>query len=50
MQSQAISKQNGKSRVYNYGMNDKQTIEVMKHIYNFMDKPITVELLIDEIT
>lgn len=29
-------------------INDKQTIEVMKHIYNFMDKPITVDLLIDE--
>lgn len=29
-------------------IDDKQTIEVMKHIYNFMDKPIIVELLIDE--
>lgn len=28
-------------------IDNKQTIEVMKHIYNFMDKPITVELLID---
>lgn len=26
---------------------DEDTIEVMKHIYNFMDKPITVKLLID---
>ena len=31
-------------------INDKQTIEVMKHIYNFMDKPTTVELLVDENT
>lgn len=29
-------------------IDNKQTIEVMKHIYNFMDKPIIVELLIDE--
>lgn len=29
-------------------INDKQTLEVMKNIYNFMDKPITVDLLIDE--
>lgn len=29
-------------------IDDKQTIEVMKHIYNFMDKPIIVKLLIDE--
>lgn len=29
-------------------IDDKQTIEVMKHIYNFMDKPVTVEFLIDE--
>lgn len=30
-------------------IDDKQTIDVMKNIYNFMDKPITVELLVDEI-
>jgi len=29
-------------------IDSKQTIDVMKNIYNFMDKPITVELLIDE--
>jgi hypothetical protein len=29
-------------------VDDKQTKELMKQIYNFMDKPITVELLIDE--
>ncbi len=29
-------------------IDNKQTIEVMKYIYNFMDKPITVELMIDE--
>lgn len=29
-------------------IDDKQTIEVMKNIYNFMDKPIMVELSIDE--
>jgi hypothetical protein len=29
-------------------IDNKQTIEVMKHIYNLMDKPIIVELLVDE--
>lgn len=29
-------------------VDDKQTKELMKQIYNFMDKPITVELLIDD--
>lgn len=29
-------------------LNDEQTREIMKHIYNFMDKPITIELLIDD--
>lgn len=29
---------------------DEQTLDVMKNIYNFMDKPITVELLVDEHT
>lgn len=28
-------------------INDKETPKVMKDIYNFMDKPITVELLVD---
>jgi len=29
-------------------LDDEQTREIMKHIYNFMDKPITIDLLIDE--
>lgn len=29
-------------------IDEKGTINVMKNIYNFMDKPITVDLLIDE--
>lgn len=29
-------------------LDDEQTREIMKHIYNFMDKPITIELLIDD--
>ena len=29
-------------------LNDEQTREIMKLIYNFMDKPITIELLIDD--
>ena len=29
-------------------VDDKQTIELMKHIYNFMDKPVIVELLVDD--
>ena len=29
-------------------VDDKQTKEIMKHMYNFMDKPIIVEFLIDE--
>jgi len=29
-------------------VDDKQTKELMKQIYNFMDKPITVELLVDD--
>ena len=27
---------------------DKETVKVMKDIYNFMDKPIELELLIDD--
>ncbi len=29
-------------------IDDEQTIEVMKNIYNFMDKPVMVELLVDK--
>ena len=29
-------------------LNDKQSKEVLKHMFNFMDKPITVELFVDE--
>lgn len=29
-------------------IDDKNTLNVMQHIYNFMDKPITIELLIDD--
>ena len=29
-------------------LNDKQSKEVLKHMFNFMDKPIMVELFVDE--
>lgn len=29
-------------------IDDKQTIDVMKNIYNFMDKTVTIDLMIDE--
>lgn len=29
-------------------LDDKQTKELLKNMYNFMDKPITVEILVDE--
>ncbi|NMA95184.1 MAG: hypothetical protein GX974_04005, partial [Clostridiales bacterium] len=29
-------------------VDDEETIDVMQNIYNFMDKPVTVELLVDD--